>query len=301
MSDKRPSQSDDMSDQALSELYRQAPKAKSPALLDDKVLARAAAQADRIHHTSRYAEVRRPVFLARQWVTLAATACVITLSISLVIQMPDKQPWMDSSFDQSVVSEKVSETVSETVSESEAIVVAERKQAPLMKSRVAEPAAPESPKEEHPPESLQSMSLQEVVVTANDSAAESLIAADESADVLIQEYDREEAAFSRALRREKSAEKKTAAEQPKLASPSVMREALEEKNWHPVQWIEQVLALWRDDKRVEAAAMFSRYKEAYPAETSLKDVHQTLSQQDQAIINQLQLQWQQKQKAPVLD
>lgn len=281
MSDKRPSQSEDMSDKALSELYRQAPAAKSPASLDGKVLARAAEQADRIHHTSRYAEVRRPVFLARQWVTLAATACVITLSISLVIQMPDNQPWLES-----------------RIEESESIVVAERKQVqPAMKSPAADAAstpistqAPIStPTQQAPKREL----LEEVVVSP--SAFSDALSQE-------QEYDQEAPqktpqkapqgipevspapAFTRSLPQSKSLEKSKPAE----------------PQWQPQQWLAQVVALWQREKQQEARALFNRYKEAYPSEATLQHAlqqsSQRMTQQEQAIIHQLQLQWQQEQQ-----
>jgi hypothetical protein len=275
MSDKRPSQSEDMSDKALSELYRQAPAAKSPASLDDKVLARAAEQADRIHHTSRYAEVRRPVFLARQWVTLAATACVITLSISLVIQMPEDQPWLDS-----------------RIEESESIVIAERKQVqPAMKSRAADaastptPTPVQTPTQQAPKREL----LEEVVVSP--SAFSDALSQE-------QEYDQEapqkahqgipEAspapAFTRSLPQSKSLEKSEPAE----------------PQWQPQQWLAEVVALWQREKQQEARALFNRYKEAFPSEATLQHAlqqsSQLMTQQEQAIIHQLQLQWQQEQQ-----
>jgi hypothetical protein len=271
MSDKRPSQSEDMSDKALSELYRQAPAAKSPASLDDKVLARAAEQADRIHHTSRYAEVRRPVFLARQWVTLAATACVITLSISLVIQMPDNQPWLES-----------------RIEESESIVVAERKKVqPAMKSRAADAAS--TPTQQSPKREL----LEEVVVSP--SAFSDALSQEQEYDQAAPQKTPQKAsqgvpeaspapAFTRSLPQSKSLEKSKPAE----------------PQWQPQQWLAEVVALWQREKQQEARALFNRYKEAYPSEATLQHAlqqsSQRMTQQEQAIIHQLQLQWQQEQQ-----
>ncbi len=87
-------------DQQLSDLYQQAPAARSPQGLDDTILARASVQAERLRQQPR--GERRPALLSRKWVTLAATGCVITLTISLVIQMPGQGPWLDESTPETV-------------------------------------------------------------------------------------------------------------------------------------------------------------------------------------------------------
>ncbi len=89
-------------DQQLSDLYQQAPAARSPQGLDDTILARASVQAERLRQQPR--GERRPALLSRKWVTLAATGCVITLTISLVIQMPGQGPWLDDSVPETVFS-----------------------------------------------------------------------------------------------------------------------------------------------------------------------------------------------------
>ncbi|BFM16680.1 hypothetical protein R50073_28630 [Maricurvus nonylphenolicus] len=281
MSDKRPSPPEELSDQALSELYQQASSAKSPTSLDDKVMARAAEQADRIRHTSRYAEVRRPVFLARQWVTLAATACVITLSISLVIQMPDEQPWLDSRIEDSVEERAEGSGESTAVLESESVVIAERKQVqPAMKARM--PDAPpklmqQAPKRER---------LEEVVVLPEApqeaEAAVSAFADSTDAPSQVQEYDQEESVASP----EPAIARSLSLEKTKPAKPQ----------WQPQQWLEEILALWQSEKQEEAKELFGRYKEAFPSESTLKQTAQRMTQKEQEIINQLQRQWQQAQQ-----
>lgn len=94
--------SSDYTDQQLSDLYQQAPAARSPQGLDDTILARASVQAERLRQQPR--GERRPALLSRKWVTLAATGCVITLTISLVIQMPGQGPWLDESTPKAVFS-----------------------------------------------------------------------------------------------------------------------------------------------------------------------------------------------------
>jgi hypothetical protein len=262
----------DCTDQQLSDLYQQAPEAHSPQGLDDTILARASVQAERLRQQPR--GERRPALLSRKWVTLAATGCVITLTISLVVQMPGQGPWLDESTPETVFSPVDSD------------MRLERKQKVLGQA-------------EAPMQVTESRERLEEVVVTSPSEDEAFLDAEQpeydAAEPAMPEPVLAEKQLQQALKKEvqskplplkssvvSSPRKRALADRPTVseAAPSMTMSDMAEDmavegtaetegldvgaEWTLEQWLEELTTLLRDKENDQVLDLYERFLKQYP-------------------------------------
>jgi hypothetical protein len=262
----------DCTDQQLSDLYQQAPEAHSPQGLDDTILARASVQAERLRQQPR--GERRPALLSRKWVTLAATGCVITLTISLVVQMPGQGPWLDESTPETVFSpvdsnmrlerkqkvlgqaeapmqvtesrERLEEVVVTSSSEDEAFLDAEQSEYDAAEPAMPEPVLVEKPVQQALKKEVQSkpLSLRSSVVSSPRKRA------------LADRPTVSEAAPSMTM--------SDMAADMAVESTAEAEGQNVEAEWTLEQWLEELTTLLRDKENDQALDLYERFLKQYP-------------------------------------